>query len=149
MSVRVLLLCLSIALACGRSEPPPAPPSAPPPAHARVTIGVHVIDAEVADTPERKERGLSGRAALADGHGMLFPYDTPGRYGFWMPNMRFDIDILWIRSGRIVHVEPSVSKDDAQRIYRPSAEADLVLELPAGTAARHGFRVGDAVDVAG
>jgi uncharacterized membrane protein (UPF0127 family) len=48
-----------------------------------------------------------------------------------------------------VHVEPSVSKDDAQRIYRPSAEADLVLELPAGTAARQGFRVGDAVDVAG
>ena len=134
-------------IGCERGEPAAA--NAPAAPRARVTIGVHVIDAEVADTPERKERGLSGRAALADGHGMLFPYDTPGRYGFWMPNMRFDIDILWIRSGRIVHVEPSVSKDDAQRIYRPSADADLVLELPAGTAARHGFRVGDAVDVAG
>jgi len=149
MSVRALLLLLGIALACGRSEPPPPPPSAPPPAHARVTIGVYVIDAEVADTPERKERGLSGRASLADGQGMLFPYDTPGRYGFWMPNMRFDIDILWIRAGRIVSIEANASKNDAQRIYRPSEPADLVLELPAGTAARRGFRVGDAVDVAG
>lgn len=143
-----LLLLALFALACGRGEPA-APLAADLPARARVTIGVHVIDAEVADTPERKEHGLSGRASLADGHGMLFPYDRPGRYGFWMPNMRFDIDILWIRSGRIVHLEPDVSKDDPQRIYRPSADADLVLELPAGTAARRGFRVGDAVEVSG
>jgi uncharacterized protein len=147
MRTRGLLLLLLLALGCERGEPPPQGP--PPPAHARVTIGVYVIDAEVADTPERKQRGLSGRASLADGRGMLFQYDTPGRYGFWMPDMHFDIDILWIRAGRIVHVEPNVSKDDAQRIYRPSAEADLVLELPAGTAAQRGFQVGDAVDVAG
>ena len=110
---------------------------------------MHVIDAEVADTPARRERGLSGRAALAEGEGMLFPYAEPDRYGFWMPDMRFDIDILWIRAGRIVHVEPDVSKDDPQRVYRPGEPADLVLELPAGTARRRGFQVGDAVRVDG
>ena len=148
MSARALLLSLLLlSLGCERSEPAPA--GEPPAPRARVTIGVHVIDAEIADNPERKQRGLSGRASLADGRGMLFPYDTPGQHGIWMPDMHFDIDILWIRAGRIVHVAANVSKDDSQRIYRPSEPADLVLELPAGTAERRGFRVGDAVDVDG
>jgi hypothetical protein len=146
MRAPLLLACL-LALGCERAEP--AAPAEPPAPRARVTIGVHVIDAEVADTPARKQRGLSGRASLGEGQGMLFPYAEPGRHGFWMPDMHFDIDILWIRAGRIVHVEPDVSKDDARRVYRPREPADLVLELPAGTARRRGFRVGDAVQVEG
>jgi uncharacterized protein len=142
-----LVLLLALALGCERGEP--APPADPPAPHARVTIGMRVIDAEVADTPARKQRGLSGRESLAEGHGMLFPYAEAGRHGFWMPDMHFDIDILWIRAGRIVHIEPNVSKDDPERVYRPSEPADLVLELPAGAAARRGFRVGDAVRIDG
>lgn len=141
-----LLLALALALACERAEAP-APPAEPPAPRARVTIGVHVIDAEVADTPARKQRGLSGRASLGDGEGMLFPYSEPGLHGFWMPDMHFDIDILWIRAGRIVDLAPGVSKDDPRAVHRPREPADLVLELPAGTAARRGFRVGDAVQV--
>jgi uncharacterized membrane protein (UPF0127 family) len=140
-----LLLLLPL-LACERSEP--APPSEPAAPRARVTIGVHVIDAELADTPERQQRGLSGRSHLAEGQGMLFRYEEPGRHGFWMPDMHFDIDILWIRAGRIVHVEANVPHDDARTIYRPSEPAELVLEVPAGSAARRGWRVGDAVEVA-
>jgi uncharacterized membrane protein (UPF0127 family) len=147
MSARALALGLLLALGCERGGP--APESAAPAPRARVGIGVHVIDAEVADTPLRRQRGLSGRPALANGEGMLFPYAVPDRYGFWMPDMRFDIDILWIRAGRIIHVEADVSKDDPLRIYRPPEPADLVLELPAGTAERRGFRVGDAVEVEG
>jgi len=146
MRALLLFACL-LALGCERAEP--AAPAEPPAPRARVTIGVHVIDAEIADTPARKQRGLSGRASLGDGQGMLFPYAEPGRHGFWMPDMHFDIDILWIRAGRIVHVEPDVSKDDPQRVYRPREPADLVLELPAGTARRRGFQVGDAVQVDG
>ena len=147
MRTPLLLLAWLLALGCERSEPAaPAEPAAP---RARVTIGVYVIDAEVADTPARKQRGLSGRPSLADGQGMLFPYTEPGLHAFWMPDMHFDIDILWIRAGRIVDVAADVSKDDARAVYRPSEPADLVLELPAGTAKRRGFRVGDAVQVGG
>jgi len=143
--MRRLGLVLLLLLGCPRAEPEPAA-EAPAP-RARVSIGVHVIDAEVADTPERKQRGLSGRRVLPDGEGMLFPYASADLHGFWMPDMHFDIDILWIRGGRIVHVEPRVSKDEPLRVRRPSEPADLVLELPAGTAERRGFRVGDAVSV--
>jgi len=140
---------LGLVLACERSAPTPPPvPEAP---HARVTIGVHVIDAEVADTPARKQRGLSGRASLPAGHGMLFRYDEPGIQGFWMPDMHFDIDILWMREGRIVHIEPDVphAVSEPLPVYRPREPADLVLEVPAGTAARLGWRVGDAVQLEG
>jgi len=139
-----------LALACGRAEPPaPAAPDAPP--RARVTIGIHVIDAELADTPARQQRGLSGRASLPAGQGMLFVYEAPELRGFWMPDMRFDIDILWIREGRIVHIESEVPHAEAGPlpVYRPTEPADLVLEVAAGTARRLGWRVGDAVQVAG
>ena len=145
MSRRTWLPLLLLLLACDRSAPAPSEPAAP---RVRVTIGVHVVDAELADTAERQQRGLSGRRALADGHGMLFRYDEPGLYGFWMPDMHFDIDILWIRAGRIVHVEANVPHGDARTIYRPPEPADLVLEVPAGSAERRGWRVGDAVEVA-
>jgi len=137
-----LLLLALLLLGCERDAPAAAPGAAAP--RARVTIGVHVIDAELADTAERKQRGLSGRTYLADGEGMLFPYDEPGLHAFWMPDMHIDIDILWIRAGRIVHIEGRVPHGDAVTIYRPREPADLVLEVPAGTAERRGWRVGDA-----
>src|SRR5262249_28055298 len=106
---------------------------------------------EVADTDARKQQGLSGRLALLAGHGMLFPYDEPGIQGFWMPDMHFDIDIVWIRAGRIVHIEADVphAVSDPLPVYRPQEPADQVLEVPAGTAARFGWRVGDVVRVDG
>ena len=140
-----LLLSALLLVGCNRGEPAAAKPPAPP--RAQVTIGVHVIDAELADTPERKQRGLSGRSALAEGQGMLFPYDEPDRQAFWMPDMHFDIDILWIRASRIVHIAARVPHADAVTIYRPDEPADLVLEVPAGTAERRGWRLGDRVEV--
>jgi len=137
------------AFACGRAEPAPEAPGPAP--RARVTIGVHVIDAELADTPARQQRGLSGRTSLAPGQGMLFVYPEPAVRGFWMPDMHFDIDIVWIREGRIVHLEPDVphAVDGPLPVYRPAEPAELVLEVPAGTARRLGWRVGDAVGVSG
>ena len=71
-----LLLCSSGLLllsACDRDAKVAHPPEAPP--RAQVSIGVHVIDAEIADTPERQRRGLSGRRSLARGEGR-YPYDA-------------------------------------------------------------------------
>jgi hypothetical protein len=143
-----LTLLALLALACGRAEPA-APAAADAAPRARVTIGVHLIDAEVADTPARQQRGLSGRPSLPAGQGMLFVYAEPQQRGFWMPDMHFDIDIVWIRAGRIVHVESDVphAVSGPLPVYRPSEPADLVLEVAAGTAQRLGWRVGDAVRV--
>jgi hypothetical protein len=139
------LLC---GLALGAAEPRRSASGHP---LAAVEIGLRRIEVEVADTSARKTLGLSGRASLPDGHGMLFPYERPARQGFWMRDMRFDIDIVWIRAGRIVDITLRARHDVPQPppLLYPSEPADLVLEVPAGTAERAGWRRGDPVRVVG
>ena len=147
MSSRLLVtLLLLVPTAC---EPGDLEPRATEPRRATVEIGIHRIDADLADTPARRQRGLSGRPALADGRGMLFPYDPPERPTFWMPDMHFDIDIIWIRAGRILGVQANAPHQVTPPLprYQPPDPIDLVLEVPAGTAERNGWRSGDAVTV--
>ena len=137
------ILLLALACAGERESPASAYPT------AEVTIGIHRVQVEVADTPERRSRGLSGRASLAEGRGMIFPYARADRHGFWMYDMHFDIDIVWIRDDRIVDVTPRARHDPPGElpVYRPREPADLVLEVPAGTAERLGWKIGDEVSV--
>jgi len=136
---------LLLALACtGERESPASDYPA-----AEVTIGIHRVQVEVADTPERMSRGLSGRASLAEGRGMIFPYARADHHGFWMYDMHFDIDMVWIRGGRIVDVTPRARHDPPGElpVHRPGVPADLVLEVPAGTAEKLGWKIGDRVTV--
>ncbi len=148
----VLALAAVLALAgCAReaAPSPSAAPAADAPRRVRVAVGMHVIRAEVADTEARKERGLSGREGLRDGEGMLFPYERPGRPGFWMRDMRFDLDLIWIRGDRVVEITPDVSHAPARQldVLQPAEPVDRVLEVAAGTAERLGWQVGDPVHI--
>ena len=94
----------------------------------RVTVTV-----ELARSHVEKARGLSGRMDLKPGQGMLFVYDLPQPIGIWMKDMRFPLDIIWIREGKIVHIEknaPPLKSGSPEKVY--TATADLVLEVPAG-----------------
>jgi len=119
----------------------------PPLSTGRVVIAGRVtVTVELARTPEQQVRGLSGRPGLKAGHGMLFVYDRPQAVGIWMKDMRFPLDIIWIRAGRIVAIEknaPPLAPDGPNRVY--TAIADLVLEVAAGLADRQKIRVGDSV----
>ncbi|MBW2242825.1 MAG: DUF192 domain-containing protein [Deltaproteobacteria bacterium] len=142
----LLAILLLMPLACEAQE---EANERPEPRHAVIEIGIHRVDADVADTPTRRQRGLSGRPSLTAGRGMLFPYDPPGRPVFWMPDMHFDIDIVWIRAGRILGVTANIPHQVSPPLprYSPPGPIDLVLEVPAGSAERNGWRVGDAVRV--
>ncbi|OGZ09548.1 MAG: hypothetical protein A3D65_06515 [Candidatus Lloydbacteria bacterium RIFCSPHIGHO2_02_FULL_50_13] len=128
-----------------------------------VVINGTTVAVEIVETPEERTKGLSGRPALLDGEGMLFIFDRADRYGFWMPNMHFAIDIIWIGPEfgvpvstnldigtpsviwRIVDVSPNISPDSYPQMFTPTAPAQYVLEVPAGTALRRGWKVGDGV----
>ncbi len=104
------------------------------------------VEVELARTMAEKVRGLSGRPDLKPGQGMLFVYDRPEPVSIWMKDMRFPLDIVWIRQGRIVHIEkqaPPLLPTGPEKIY--TATADLVLEVPAGFTSRQQIRVGDPV----
>ena len=112
-----------------------------------VLIGSQRVSVEVADTPALQRRGLGDRDSLAWGHGMYFPYETPEIQRFWMKGMRFSIDIVWIRNGRIVDLHtnvPFVPGENGPTVI-PSELIDAVLEVPSGYAQASGWRVGERV----
>ena len=122
---------------------------------AKVVIGGASLGIEIANTPASREKGLGGRDELGANSGMLFLFDMPARYGIWMKDMRFPIDIFWIRKGVIVSLTenapaPIAGTPDRQLPqYLPDADADMILEVNAGFAAAHRVHIGDRVDISG
>lgn len=97
------------------------------------------IQAEIADTTEKRAKGLMYRDSLAKDRGMLFTFAEPQPWTFWMKNTRIPLDIIWMDGKkRIVHIErnvPTCSRtDDGCPQYQPNDNAMYVLELAAGVA---------------
>ena len=114
---------------------------------AWITIKGQRVALEIVDTPQAMSRGLGGRDALPWGRGMLFIYEQPGFPLFWMRGMRFDIDIVWLRDGRIIDISHRVVHVPGENgpSVQPSELCDSVLEVPAGYASANGWRIGTPV----
>jgi hypothetical protein len=115
-----------------------------------VKINNQLIIADTASTPLEQEMGLSGRKNLTLNEGMLFIFEKPGKYGFWMRGMKFPIDIIWIKQNRVVGVEENLrppQTDDILelKIYYPPIAVDRVLEVAAGRAKLMRAKIGDKV----
>ena len=83
----------------------------------RVILGNKTFFMEIANTDASRERGLSSHTALLDNQGMLFIFDKPGNYGFWMKDMIFPIDILWIDANfKIIDIESAVATSTYPKI---------------------------------
>ncbi len=97
------------------------------------------IQAEVADTPAKRSSGLMFRDRLAPDRGMLFVFEDPGAWSFWMKNTAIALDILWLGPDkRIVYIEENVQgcRQDPCHEYKPNKDALYALELPAGSVKR-------------
>jgi uncharacterized membrane protein (UPF0127 family) len=107
------------------------------------------IRVALADTPERRSTGLSGREHVPH-DGMLLLWDAPGRHPVWMREMRFALDLIWLdANGRVLSVLPKTPPCTREpcALYEPagSGSAIAVLELPAGTAVERGIAIGAMV----
>ena len=137
-------------VACLAGAAPAAEVNPPLPRATVVVAGRARMSAEVARTDRERQLGLSNRRSLGEGEGMLFLFGGVGPASIWMKDMRFPLDILWIRGGRIVMIKERAQPlrpERAPEIF--TAEADSVLEVPAGFAAAKGISLGDAVTVEG
>jgi uncharacterized membrane protein (UPF0127 family) len=122
---------------------------------ARAASGMHILRLDgqdifvsIADTQALREKGLGGRASLSPNEGMLFLFPTQGKYAFWMKDMRFAIDILWLANdGTIIYIKDNVSPHTYPATFVPSSPARYVLELPAGYAAAHDVKVGEKMQI--
>ena len=135
-----IAVVLGLGLACQASD-------LGPPVEAWVEIESKRVAVELAETVAEQSKGLGDRDELAWGRGMYFPYAQPAFYSFWMRGMRFPIDIVWIRQGRIVdlHSDVPFEPDGNGPTLRPREAVDAVLEVPAGYAAASGWRIGNRV----
>lgn len=108
-----------------------------------MVLGGETFTLEVADSSGRQQRGLSGRSGLDDGTGMLFVFDGPGRYSFWMKDMLFPLDIIWVKDDWCVaHIRSDVGPETYPDMFSPPVPILYVIELAAGEAARLGIRTG-------
>jgi len=112
-----------------------------------VKLGQKIFTVEIAAKKEAQTLGLSGRDSLATNAGMLFVFDAPFSYGFWMKDMKFSIDIVWIDEfGRVVDLAQNISPETFPKIFYPQTPARFVLELNAGAADQNGIKIGTNVD---
>lgn len=111
-----------------------------------VTINGYNISAFIADTNEKRTNGLSRVENLDKDQGMLFILDYPSKQGFWMKEMNFPIDIIWINDNHtIIDVKPNLQPCVSTflcPVHSPSNNARYVLETGAGFAESHLIEVG-------
>ena len=111
-----------------------------------VTAKNTTLFVDLALSPDQQSRGLSGREKMSENQGMLFVMQSPGRYGFWMKEMKFPLDIFWLdKKGTIVYfkqnLQPCLTILDCPT-YTPDTDSLYVLETVAGFAQRHAITKG-------
>lgn len=116
-----------------------------------VTIKEHIVSVETVTDQKAKEIGLTKYASIKEDQGMLFLFDQPGMYTFWMKNMKFPIDILFINNDTIVSFVENAQPVDATvenpAVYAPEAAVDKVLEIKAGLVKQYEIKKGDKVTI--
>ena len=113
------------------------------------SLGGEVLVLEVADTPTLRERGLSGHQPLGPNEGMLFVFPTDSRYGFWMKEMTFPIDSIWLDADyHIVDVWRSADPASYPLVVEPRTPARYAVELTSGFFENHHLQMGNILEIA-
>lgn len=118
------------------------------PLSSKVLIRNTVITTEVAITESQKQKGLGGRTELEPDRGMLFVYDHKETYNFWMRDMKFPLDFIWIDGSVVADITQNVpppGTDGTPVIIKPDVMVDKVLEVNAGFVKQHNITIGDTV----
>ncbi len=110
------------------------------------------VAVEIADTDAARQRGLMFRSSLGANEGMIFVFDAPGFYAFWMKNTLIPLDMLWLDpEGRVVSIASSVPPCTADPCpsYAPEGDALYVVEVAGGFTRQHGVKAGDRLRLEG
>lgn len=115
---------------------------------AVVRLPEKTIQVEIAKKDSELERGLSYRKSIADDEGMLFVFKEMNQYPFWMKDMHFPLDILWISDeGRVVYIAEGATPESYEKhqVFKNEAFAKYVLEIKGGFARKYGVYLGTSI----
>lgn len=115
----------------------------------KINIGGHELKIETMRTPQERAHGLSGRESLPQDQGMLFIFDNYSRPSFWMKEMNFPLDMIWVRDDTIIDISKNVpnpqSPDAPLSTYSPKSQVNYVIEVNAGWTDQYNIQIGDKV----
>ena len=115
-----------------------------------VKIAGQNIKVDLALTPANQARGLSVRESLRANEGMLFIFPQSGNYSFWMKDMNFPIDIIWLDEyKRIIYIKKDARPELFPESYGPESESRYVLEVMSGFTEKNNLKMGDRVELPG
>lgn len=112
-------------------------------------INGHTFSLYLAKTANEQEVGLAKYKSIAQNQGMLFLFERSDYYSFWMKNMHFPIDIIFISNDKVVDVfnDVPVSANNNLPVYTTKTKANKVLEINDGLAKKYGIKVGSEVKI--
>lgn len=106
------------------------------------------ITLETVSTPDLRRQGLSGRNAMPITEGMLFVFEEPNSLCFWMKDMSFGLDMIWLDASKeVIQINRSVPPDTYPERFCSSSPAQYVIELNEGLANVADIAVGDYIDL--
>jgi uncharacterized protein len=109
-----------------------------------------ILDVEISADALSRMRGLSNRESLCENCAMIFLFGKLAKHSFWMKDMNFPLDILYIQDDEIVEIFEDVQiLDNVNEITEifPNQKADKVLELNAGWCETYNVQVGDKIEI--
>jgi hypothetical protein len=112
-----------------------------------IKIAGVVLKVDLALTSLTQEQGLSGRVGLKKDEGMLFVFDHVDKYPFWMKDMNFPIDIIWIGEDlKVVYIKKNASPKSYPETFVSGEDAKYVLEVMSSFSEKNNLKVGDKVE---
>ena len=109
------------------------------------------IYAEVVDNESARDQGLSGREKLPENQGMLFVFDSDQVLSFWMKDMKFSLDMIFLDSNyKIIDINENAQPCPSIKncpIYIAKNPGKYVLEIDAGLAKKNNLKIGDVAVV--
>lgn len=112
-----------------------------------VFIGTKSYTLFIADTDDKRTQGLSDVKNMDQSEGMLFTFDSPKEQNFWMKDMHFSLDFIYVHQGKVVDLKRNVSPDTYPDILVSKSLSDGVIELNAGEIKANGIKIGDHIDL--
>jgi len=114
-----------------------------------LTIGQHTFTITIADTDKKREQGLSNNTTLGNDEGMYFIFSSPDSYAFWMKDMKYDLDFIYVKDGFVVNTiknvpSPAHNKGAVAIVNSPVA-FDGVVEVRSGFIKRWNIQKGQKV----
>ncbi|MCX6796303.1 MAG: DUF192 domain-containing protein, partial [Candidatus Falkowbacteria bacterium] len=92
-------------------------------------------------------RGLSYQKTLGENGGMLFIFPDYQVRSFWMKDMNFPLDIIWIKDDKIVKISANLAPEGNQpkNIYSSDEPVNYVLEVNAGFCGKNKIKIGEQI----